>query len=244
MCRRCQANRSDRRDEPDCGQVEQREGQPVKWLNAGQQLRQRGERGNGPADNSRPTGQRRHRRGNYRRARHSGRGRTDIGIASTDRTPKPRRRGVRIGIIDAAAANALRNIKAKQGEAALKHAKSLREALYRIFAAQHSVAAADLDLLQQDVLAAQTMRVFVPDGSGFAWRWRAGDPDTITHRIAFSAADLLTSPALSRVHVCPGENCAWLFLDTSRSGRRLWCSEETCGTRNRVRRWRNRQQRA
>jgi predicted RNA-binding Zn ribbon-like protein len=152
--------------------------------------------------------------------------------------------GVRIGIIDAAAANALRNIKAKQGEAALKHAKSLREALYRIFAAQHSVAAADLDLLQQDVLAAQTMRVFVPDGSGFAWRWRAGDPDTITHRIAFSAADLLTSPALSRVHVCPGENCAWLFLDTSRSGRRLWCSEETCGTRNRVRRWRNRQQRA
>ena len=82
LCRRCQANWSDRHDEPNCGQVEQREGQPVKWLNAGQQLRQRGERGEAPAPP---------RRGNYRRARHSGRGRTDIGITSTDRTPMPRR---------------------------------------------------------------------------------------------------------------------------------------------------------
>jgi len=31
---------------------------------------------------------------------------------------------------------------------------------------------------------------------------------------------------------------AWLFLDASRSGRRLWCSEETCGRRDRIRRWR------
>ena len=148
--------------------------------------------------------------------------------------------GMRIGIIDAATETELRNLKANQGEAALSHAKALREALYRIFAAQPSAAAVDLDLLQQDVLAAQTTRVLVPQVGGFTWRWRSGDPDTITHRIAFAAADLLTSSALSRVHVCPGENCAWLFLDTSRSGRRLWCSEETCGTRNRVRRWRSR----
>jgi hypothetical protein len=80
--------------------------------------------------------------------------------------------------------------------------------------------------------------MLVPDGGGYAWRWRVDDPDAVTHRIACSAADLLTSPMLRRVHVCPGENCAWLFLDVSRSGRRVWCSEETCGTRNRVRRWR------
>jgi hypothetical protein len=36
---------------------------------------------------------------------------------------------------------------------------------------------------------------------------------------------------------------AWLFLDASRSRRRL-CSEETCGSRHRVRRWRSRQQQA
>ena len=63
--------------------------------------------------------------------------------------------GVRVGIIDAATENALRNVKAKRGEAALSHAKALREVLYRIFVAQPSAAAADLDLLQQEVLAAQ-----------------------------------------------------------------------------------------
>jgi predicted RNA-binding Zn ribbon-like protein len=152
--------------------------------------------------------------------------------------------GVRAGVIDAAAENELRNVAATRGDAALGHAKVLREALYRIFAAHRSIVATDLNILQHEVRAAQTMRVLVAEAGGFAWHWRAGDPDTITHRIAFAAADLLTSSALSRVHVCPGENCAWLFLDTSRSGRRLWCSEETCGTRNRVRRWRSRQQHA
>jgi predicted RNA-binding Zn ribbon-like protein len=152
--------------------------------------------------------------------------------------------GVRVGVIDAAAEDELRNVKAKRGEVALSRAKALREALYRIFAAHPSAttAAVDLGLLQQEAGVAQTMRVLVPEAGGYAWRWLNGDPDTITHRIAFAAADLLTSPALSRVHICPGENCAWLFLDTSRSGRRLWCSETTCGTRNRVRRWRSRQQ--
>jgi predicted RNA-binding Zn ribbon-like protein len=152
--------------------------------------------------------------------------------------------GVRVGVIDAAAEKELRNVKAERGEAALSRAKALREALYRVFATRPSTAATDLDLLQQEVGAAQTMRVLVPEAGGYVWRWRGDDPDTITHRIALAAADLITSPSLGRVHVCPGENCAWLFLDVSRSGRRLWCSEETCGTRNRVRRWRNRQQQA
>jgi predicted RNA-binding Zn ribbon-like protein len=140
--------------------------------------------------------------------------------------------GVRVGVIDAAAESELRKLKAERGEAALDHAKALREALYRIFAAHPftAVADGDLDLLQREVRAAQTMRVLLPEAGGFTWRWLAGD--------------LLTSPALSRVRICPGENCAWLFLDTSRSGRRLWCSEETCGTRNRVRRWRSRQKQA
>jgi hypothetical protein len=48
------------------------------------------------------------------------------------------------------------------------------------------------------------MRVLVSEAGGFAWRWRTGDPDTITHRIALAATDLITSPALGRVHVCPG----------------------------------------
>jgi predicted RNA-binding Zn ribbon-like protein len=146
----------------------------------------------------------------------------------------------RLGVIGAAEADALRGLAAQQSEAALARAKALREAVYHIFATRPSAATAELDTLQREVSAAQTMRLLVPDVDGYAWRWRMDDPDTITHRIAVAAVDLLTSPALRRVHVCQGETCRWLFLDTSRSGRRLWCSEATCGTRNRVQRWRTR----
>jgi predicted RNA-binding Zn ribbon-like protein len=147
----------------------------------------------------------------------------------------------RLGMIDAAEVAMLRAMPAKQGEAALARAKTLREALYRVFAARPRTDPADLDVLQREVRAAHAARILVPQADGYTWGWRTIDPDTVTHRIALAAADLLTSPALGRVRVCPGENCAWLFLDTSRSGRRLWCSEETCGTRSRVRRWRHRQ---
>lgn len=148
--------------------------------------------------------------------------------------------GARLGVMEAAEAAALRGVARQRGDAALARAKALREAIYRIFAAPLSADPADIDRLQRAVCAAQARRTLVSDANGYAWRWREGDADTITHRIASAAADLLTSLALRRVHVCPGENCAWLFLDASRSGRRIWCSEETCGTRNRVRRWRGR----
>jgi predicted RNA-binding Zn ribbon-like protein len=148
--------------------------------------------------------------------------------------------GTRLGVLDAAEAEALCGPPAERGEAALARAKALREALYRIFATPASAARSDLELLQHEARSAAEKRMLVPHRDGYAWRWQVDDPDAVTHRIACAAADLLTSASLGRVHVCPGEHCAWLFLDNSRSGRRLWCSEETCGTRNRVRRWRGR----
>ncbi len=150
--------------------------------------------------------------------------------------------GVRLAVLQTDEATALRGLSAGRGEAALARAKALREALYRIFSERPSVASLHLDLLRREVCSARQVRLLVPEAGGYAWRWRGDDPDAVTHRIAESAANLLTSSALGRVHVCPGENCGWLFLDNSRPGRRLWCSEETCGTRSRVRRWRSRQQ--
>jgi predicted RNA-binding Zn ribbon-like protein len=49
---------------------------------------------------------------------------------------------------------------------------------------------------------------------------------------------LLTAPELQRVRACPGlGDCGWLFLDTSKSGRRRWCSMEGCGSRAKMRRY-------
>ncbi|MCD0505490.1 CGNR zinc finger domain-containing protein [Bordetella petrii] len=48
-------------------------------------------------------------------------------------------------------------------------------------------------------------------------------------RLALSAQDLVAHAPLHRLREC--EACSWLFLDTSRGGRRRWCSMATCGNR-------------
>lgn len=47
--------------------------------------------------------------------------------------------------------------------------------------------------------------------------------------IVFSAVDLLGELDRDRTRVCRGHDCGWLFVDTSKSGRRVWCDMATCG---------------
>jgi predicted RNA-binding Zn ribbon-like protein len=56
--------------------------------------------------------------------------------------------------------------------------------------------------------------------------------------VARSAAELLQSEELGRVRRCDGEDCRWLFLDTSRSRNRRWCDMADCGNTAKVRRYR------
>ena len=55
--------------------------------------------------------------------------------------------------------------------------------------------------------------------------------------IVLAAAELLTSPQRLKIRACAAEDCGWLFLDTSRSGRRRWCTMESCGNRAKARRF-------
>ncbi|MDT0492126.1 CGNR zinc finger domain-containing protein [Streptomyces griseus] len=59
--------------------------------------------------------------------------------------------------------------------------------------------------------------------------------------VARDAVDLLTDPvARAALRRCAGGACDRLYLDTSRGGRRRWCSGEVCGNRERVARHRRR----
>lgn len=59
--------------------------------------------------------------------------------------------------------------------------------------------------------------------------------------VARDAVDLLTDPvACGALRRCAGGACHRLYLDTSRGGRRRWCSGEVCGNRERVARHRRR----
>lgn len=59
--------------------------------------------------------------------------------------------------------------------------------------------------------------------------------------VARDAVELLTDPvARGRLRRCEGDGCDRVYLDTSRGGRRRWCSSEVCGNRERVARHRRR----
>jgi predicted RNA-binding Zn ribbon-like protein len=54
--------------------------------------------------------------------------------------------------------------------------------------------------------------------------------------LAMRAMDLLQEVPATRLRQCAGPNCAWLFIDTSKAGRRRWCDMTTCGNDAKARR--------
>jgi predicted RNA-binding Zn ribbon-like protein len=80
------------------------------------------------------------------------------------------------------------------------------------------------------------------EGSDFVYSFDFdGDLDQVLWPVIRCAARLMTHPReRSRVRECDGENCGWLFLDTSKAGRRRWCSMDICGNRAKVARHRQR----
>ena len=61
--------------------------------------------------------------------------------------------------------------------------------------------------------------------------------------VARDAIELLTGAVAGRLRECAAPDCAFLFLDTSRPGRRRWCAMNRCGNRQHVREHRQRQHR-
>ncbi len=50
--------------------------------------------------------------------------------------------------------------------------------------------------------------------------------------LAVSALSILMDEReRTRLKMCPGNGCGWLFIDETKNARRTWCSMETCGNR-------------
>jgi predicted RNA-binding Zn ribbon-like protein len=62
--------------------------------------------------------------------------------------------------------------------------------------------------------------------------------------ITLSALTLLMEKDLLRTRRCAGQECGWLFFDTTKNNRRRWCEMRVCGNRAKVRAARDRQRRA
>jgi predicted RNA-binding Zn ribbon-like protein len=133
--------------------------------------------------------------------------------------------------------------------AALERARTVRETIYRLFAALaggRPVEASDLTALNDALAQAfDRLRLGARDGV-VSWQWGVGreDLDRMLWPVVRAAADLLAGEERGLVRQCAGDPCGWLFLDTSRKRNRRWCSMADCGNRAKARRHRARRRTA
>ncbi len=120
----------------------------------------------------------------------------------------------------------------------------MRETIYRIFLAgarEKKPKESDLEKLNSELSRTLPRLSIALSKVGFSWDWRHEDGalDDALGPIARSAADLLVShESLEKVQQCKGNNCGWLFLDSSRNHSRCWCDMRDCGNLAKVRRHR------
>ncbi|MCA6091122.1 ABATE domain-containing protein [Streptomyces sp. SCA3-4] len=121
-------------------------------------------------------------------------------------------------------------------DAEVADARRLRDALFRAALAHtrgQEPAQDDLDVINQAAARPSLVPAIGPAGQ----RQWAG-PSSGTHLLATVARDaveLLTGPFTHRIRTCAAEDCHLVYVDTSRPGRRRWCSMEHCGNRHKVR---------
>lgn len=134
---------------------------------------------------------------------------------------------------------------ARAGDGELAAALELRQALHGTFAAIALGARPHgLDVIaRHHAEAAASARLAAAAEGTWQLAWPASDPRRVRFAVAVDAVALLADGGrLPRVRFCPGHDCGWLFLDTS--GRRRWCSMDTCGSRAKMRRLYERQRAA
>ncbi|SIN23322.1 CGNR zinc finger domain-containing protein [Micromonospora cremea] len=134
--------------------------------------------------------------------------------------------------------------------AELAAGRRLRDALWRLVCARtgtrppastpgdFDATPADLDALNEAAADAPLAPQLNPDGTRH-WRLPASGRQALAS-IARDAVDLFTGPYADRIRECGAHNCYLVFVDTSRPGRRRWCSMERCGNRHKVRSLRSR----
>ncbi|MFJ9106722.1 CGNR zinc finger domain-containing protein [Streptomyces sp. NPDC102283] len=115
-------------------------------------------------------------------------------------------------------------------------ARALRDALWRL--AEGHVAGEppgpdDLATLN-DAAAHPPLTARLTPGGGREWA-PGGTGTGLLSTVARDAVDLFTGAYAHRIRACGAHGCRLLFVDTSRPGRRRWCSMERCGNRHKVR---------
>ena len=128
-----------------------------------------------------------------------------------------------------------------ESERVFQRVLRFRKSLYDIFQAVingKEIASKDLAVFNSELSRAMSKaEIFFCEGQ-LIWDWKTNNLERILFLITRIAAQLLTSSDLEKLKCCSGENCGWLFYDTSKNKRRQWCDMRDCGNLAKARRFR------
>ena len=153
------------------------------------------------------------------------------------------------GVLSAKGASSLRaegRAKPREAESTYRNAVKARAVLQRLFRAIAEGEPSGDALDDFNRLLGQALeRMQVTPESGkrstglplkLGWAGQGERLESVLWPVLWSAASLIVSDEASRIRICGGPDCGWMYVDRSRNQLRRWCQMETCGTREKSRR--------
>jgi predicted RNA-binding Zn ribbon-like protein len=125
---------------------------------------------------------------------------------------------------------------------ALARAKALREALFAVITGTvtgKTPAKGSLALLRGQWIAGVDAHELRFDVGRLSIELRndAVNFDLIAATIAYRMIEYVLPLPIDRLRICQGPNCSWVFIDSSKAGRRRWCDMAVCGNAAKARRF-------
>jgi len=151
----------------------------------------------------------------------------------------------RLGILSSAQSGQLQRrakLEAEAAKSTLLASQTLRDLLYHLFS--NAAKGSELDQKDREIFVvfygeSISRGRLIKAGNRYKTTWEMDESlESMLWPIIHSAGELLLSEELDQVKECPG--CGWLFLDTSKNKSRRWCSMNTCGARDKMRRYHKR----
>jgi predicted RNA-binding Zn ribbon-like protein len=130
-------------------------------------------------------------------------------------------------------------------ETLLHSARTLREAIRKLVETRKACKRADVAHFNAFLAESQSHLKLSPGKGGIVnleREWKQRTPEEILAPVAEAAAELLATGDFNLVRHCEDSECVLWFYDRTRSHHRRWCSMATCGNRNKVAAFRQRQQ--
>lgn len=128
-------------------------------------------------------------------------------------------------------------------ESLIGRIRTLRETIYCLFAdlaAHKQPNPKDLEAIQSSYAFACQRASLVHEQGSYCFSWnRTHQLESPLWPVIYATGELLRSEQLQRLKLCP--SCGWLFIDLSKNGQRRWCSMNSCGARDKMRRYHQRQ---